>query len=52
MKRRTITRSHKKYKNEESELNERTIKAIEKAREQIKQGKFVRMEEVKKRLGL
>jgi hypothetical protein len=52
MKRGTIKRSCKKYKNTESELNEQTIQAIEKAREQIKQGKFVSTEEVKKRLNL
>lgn len=52
MKRGTINRIRKKYKNTEPELNEQTIKAIERAREQIKQGKFHSMEEVKKRLEL
>lgn len=48
MKRGNINRDRKKNKNTEPELNEQTIKIIEKAREQIKQGKFVSMEEVKK----
>ena len=34
------------------ELSEETKRDIEKAREEIKQGKFVSIEEAKKRLGL
>ena len=34
------------------ELSKETIEAIEKARERIKQGRFVSKEEAKKRLGL
>ncbi|MEK6926091.1 MAG: hypothetical protein AABW50_02325 [Nanoarchaeota archaeon] len=34
------------------ELNEKTKKEIEEARKQIKEGKFVSHEEVKKRFGL
>lgn len=52
MKRGTIHRNRKKNKNTEPELHEQKMNAIEKAREQIKQGKFVPMEEVKRRLGL
>jgi hypothetical protein len=51
MKKGNINRSRKKNKNTEPELNEQTMKVIEKVREQIKQGKFLSMEEVKKRLG-
>ena len=52
MNKATIYRNRIKIKNKEPELHEQTMNAIEKAREQIKQGNFVSMDEVKKRLGL
>jgi len=41
-----------KHCEDEPELSQETIKAIEKARERIKRGNFVTAEEAKKRLGL
>lgn len=38
--------------NQNPKLSEETVKAIEKARERIKKGKFLTEEEAKKRLGL
>jgi predicted transcriptional regulator len=37
---------------EEPELSQETVKAIEKARDRIRKGKFLTEEEAKKRLGL
>jgi len=37
---------------DELELNEKTLKEIQRAREDIKKGKYLTLEEVKKRLKL
>ncbi|MBS3121636.1 hypothetical protein J4434_02015 [Candidatus Woesearchaeota archaeon] len=41
-----------KHCEDEPELSQETIKAIEKARERVRKGKFLTEEEAKKRLGL